>query len=165
LVTNNGRSAGAIPPAYLRDPRLAGSNVGDKIIDINAIAIPSFGQSGPYQPPYYLRSPNRTNFDVSFVKNFNLSDDGGRRLQFRTGFFNIFNQAYPNPDLGDIDLALTAVCNVRRDGVPNGTGGTSDSVCDPTQGFSFTEDTLRNFGRIKSKHGRRLVEFVLKLHF
>ena len=50
-------------------------------------------------------------------------------------------------------------------GVPNGAGGTVDNVCDPTGGFSFTPNTLANFGKINLLRGRRVVEFALKYYF
>ena len=66
---------------------------------------------------------------------------------------------------GDIDLNLQTVCNVWVDGVPNGTGRTTDHVCDVSRGFSFTEQTKQNFGKIKTARGRRVVEFALKFMF
>jgi hypothetical protein len=48
--------------------------------------------------------------------------------------------------------------------VNNGNGGTAD-VCDPTGGFSYTDNTLANFGKILLKRGHRVVEFVLKFYF
>jgi hypothetical protein len=186
---SNGQSAGAITPVYLRDPRLSSSSLGGKILDINSFQIPSFGNSGPAQPPFYIRTPSRSNFDVSFFKNFNIGET--KKLQFRTGFFNVFNQAYPtridvaNPTNSDIYLTLntwslnkvkdpitgeigppkeTNICP--NDNVPTGNGtGTKNGVCDPTKGFAFTSDTLNNFGKITNKHGRRIVEFALKFYF
>jgi hypothetical protein len=164
----NGNNTGAITPIFSKNPSIDTKKLGDKILDINSIAIPAFGQSGPFQPPIYLRFPSRSNFDISFFKNFKISES--KSFQFRSGFFNIFNQAYPtrfdvgNPSNSDIHLRLEANCNVTVAGVPNGTGGTSD-VCDPTQGFTFTQDTINNFGRITTKRGRRIVELALKFYF
>ena len=47
----------------------------------------------------------------------------------------------------------------------DGDGGTVDNGCDPTGGFSFTEDTVNNFGRINIRRGHRIVEFALKYFF
>jgi hypothetical protein len=116
-----------------------------------------------------LRFPSRSNFDVSFFKNFKISES--KSLQFRSGFFNIFNQAYPtkfdltNPSNSDIYLTLRTVCNRRVNGVPNGSGGLRDNVCDPTGGFTYDADTLSNFGKITNKRGRRIVELALKFYF
>jgi hypothetical protein len=144
--------------------------LGAKTFDISKLALPSFGNTGPSQTPFYLRTPNRSNFDISFFKNFNIAEE--KKIQFRAGLFNVFNQAYPtqinvtstNPADSDIYLALDTVCNrtVRR---PNGDGGNIADVCDPTGGFSFTQTTLNNFGKIQNKRGRRIVEFALKFYF
>ncbi|HEU4386480.1 MAG TPA: hypothetical protein VFV34_01700, partial [Blastocatellia bacterium] len=155
---------GAIAPVLLKNPSLRNNKqVGSRIVDMSAIGIPAFGESGPYESPFYIRGPNRWNFDVSLFKNFKISEE--RRLQFRVGLFNIFNRAYPDLDSGDIDLTLETSCNVRRSGVPNGVGGTADGVCDPTAGFLFTPQTVENFGKIGSKHGHRIIELAFKFYF
>src|SRR5262249_23950575 len=142
---NMGFNTGAIAPVYVKNPTASNDKkIGDKILDINSIGIPAFGQTGPGELPFYARYPSRSNFDVSFFKNFKISDS--KSFQFRTGLFNIFNQAYPtkldyanlnNPNLTDVYLQLNTVCNVKVT-VPNGIGGTT-SVCDPTQGFHFDD--------------------------
>src|SRR5262245_34906072 len=136
-------TAGAITPVFLKNPSVSGgTGVGDRLLDLNSIVIPGFGQTGPSQLPFYLRYPSRSNFDVTFSKNFKISESKG--FQFRTSLFNIFNQAYPtNVDLSntsnsDIYLRLEANCNVKIKGdlVPDGKGGTVDAnstVCDPTK--------------------------------
>jgi hypothetical protein len=166
----NGNNTGAIAPVYVKNPALDNDKkLGDKILDISALSIPAFGKSGPYQTPYYMRFPSRSNFDVSFFKTFKFTET--KSLQFRSGFFNIFNQAYPtrinlsSPSGSDINLTLQTVCNKTVSGVPNGVGGTKDNVCDPTGGFSFTQDTINNFGKITNKRGRRIVELALKFYF
>ena len=169
--TNAGASIGAITPVYLGNPQVGGTTVGSKAYDISKLAIPTFGNTGPSQPPFYIRTPGRSNFDISFFKNFNITEE--KKIQFRTGLFNIFNQAYPtqinvtstNPNDSDIYLALDTVCAtplVRR---PNGDGGNAADVCDPRGGFNFTQATLDNFGKIQNKRGRRIVEFALKFYF
>ena len=171
-----GQSAGAITPVYLRDPSNDGGGcVGCKVLDIGALAIPAFGQSGPSQPPFYIRTPARSNFDISFFKNFEFSES--KKLQFRAGFFNVFNQAYPNrydvanPANSDIFLTLETV-SLDKDSTgaclssaPNGTGGIRTGVCDPSKGYRFSQNTIDNFGKITNKHGRRIVEFALKFYF
>jgi hypothetical protein len=170
--TNAGASIGAITPIYLGNPALGGTATGSKIYDISKLAIPSFGNTGPSQPPFYIRTPGRSNFDISFFKNFNITEE--KKIQFRTGLFNIFNQAYPtqlnvtstNPADSDIYLALDTECDpknvVRR---PTGDGGNVAGICDPTKPFRFTQRTLDNFGKIQTKRGRRIVEFALKFYF
>ena len=114
--------------------------LGSKAYDISKLAVPSFGNRGPSQPPFYIRTPGRSNFDISFFKNFNITEE--KKIQFRTGLFNVFNQAYPtqinvtstNPNDSDIFLALDTECDpanmVRR---PTGDGTNQAAVCDPTK--------------------------------
>jgi hypothetical protein len=47
---------------------------------------------------------------------------------------------------------------------PDGTGK-MQNVCDPTQGFSYTKQTIDNFGKINLKRGHRVIEFVFKYYF
>ena len=138
--------------------------MGDKVLDVSCIGIPGFGQTGPAFTPFNLRSASRSFHDLTVFKDFKLGGD--RRLQFRVGAFNIFNQAYPGfrPN-SDIDLTLDTVCNVRRNGVPNGLGGTADNVCDPNGGYRLTDNTIANFGKIITKRGHRIMEFALRLFF
>jgi hypothetical protein len=153
-----------LAPVYTCDPRLGGKDVGEKVLDINCISVPAFGQNGDLVPPYNIRTPTRFNHDLTLFKNFDIA--GEQKIQFRIGFFNIFNQAFANPFIGnDINLTLETVCNVTRNGVPDGAGDPADNVCDPTQGFSYTPQTVSNFGKINLKRGKRVVEFVLKYYF
>jgi hypothetical protein len=163
-VQNSAAAGSPITPVFTCDPRRSGKKVGEKILDVNCIGIPGFGDSGPYTTPYYIRTPSRANFDLSIFKNFPLGD-GGKKLQLRVGAFNIFNQAVPGVGGQDIDLALQTTCNVRVNGVPNGAGGTTDNVCDPTQGFSLTPQSVQNFGKIVLQRGHRVVELAVKLYF
>ena len=174
---NAGASLGAVTPIYNGNPLQGGTALGNKFLDINQLGIPTFPNTGPSQPPFYIRYPGRSNFDVSFFKNFNI--DENKKIQFRTGLFNVFNQAYPtvfNPTAvnltgSDIFLALDTVC-LRRVNVPTGNGTGTTDACDPTGGFRFTDgrpgdrsDTVNNFGKVVNKHGRRIVEFALKFYF
>jgi len=158
-----GSAAGDITPVYTCDPRVSGGKVGDKLLNINCLAIPGLGQTGPFQAPYDLRSPSRTFHDLTVFKNVQLG--GAKRVQFRAGFFNIFNQAYPDPGQGDLDTNLQTACNVHVDGVPDGTGGVRNNLCDPSGGFTFTTNTQQNFGKVVSKRGHRIVEFALRFFF
>lgn len=103
---------------------------------------------------------------MTLFKDFDFGED--RRLQFRAGFFNLFNQAYPRSSGqagDDINVYLDTECLVEVNGVPNGAGGTSDEVCDPTGGFRFVDLTQQEFGNIQSKRGRRVIELALKFYF
>jgi hypothetical protein len=180
-----GYAAGAIAPVFTKNPNLNGKNVGEKVLDLGAISIPGFGTTGPTVSPFYFRTPNRQNWDISLFKNFKIKET--KNLQFRAGFFNIFNHAFPknidnqNASNSDIFLTLETVCArtatnrplVLADGTitsftqqfPNGLGGTQDNKCDPAGGFSFTQNTLNNFGKITTKRGQRVIELALKFTF
>jgi hypothetical protein len=163
---NSDPNVSAIAPVFTCDPRLNGKKKGEKILDVNCIGIPGFGESGPFQTPFYIRYPSRANFDLSLFKNFPIGE-GGKKVQFRVGAFNIFNQAVPSTGFGgnDIDVRLQTTCNRRVNGVPNGAGGTVDGICDPTGGFSLTQNTIENFGKINLQRGHRVIELALKLYF
>jgi hypothetical protein len=154
----------ALAPVYTCDPRLPGTKVGEKILDINCLSVPEFGQNGDLVPPYNIRTPTRMNHDLTVFKNFKTV--GEQKLQVRAGFFNIFNMAYANTNIGgDIDLSLNTTCRVRVASVADGAGGFATNVCDPTGGFDFTPQSKANFGKINLKRGHRVIEFVLKYYF
>jgi hypothetical protein len=162
VVGPSNSGGNALSPVYTCDPRTSGSGVGEKILDLSCIAVPEFGKNGDLVPPYNIRTPMRTNHDLTLFKNFGIRGD--QKLQVRVGFFNIFNQAFANTFIGgDINLTLDTTCRVRAN-VPDGTGQTP-SVCDPTGGFDFTQVTKDNFGKINLKRGHRVIEFVLKYYF
>ncbi|HXY38519.1 MAG TPA: carboxypeptidase regulatory-like domain-containing protein [Vicinamibacteria bacterium] len=158
-------NAAAVQPEFTCNPNLGGTGVGQKILNINCVGIPTYPNNGPYEQPYYMRSPSRNTTDLTVFKNWGLG--GSKKLQFRAGFFNIFNQSFATYNLGftDIDTNLNTTCNVKRDHVPNGVGGYTNGVCDPIGGFSYTQNTLDNFGKIDLKRGHRIIEFALKFYF
>jgi hypothetical protein len=165
-VQNAVASGSAITPVFTCDPvNKSAKKVGDKILNVNCLGIPRFGESGPFVPSQYIRMPSRANFDITVFKNFQLGENTSRKLQIRVGAFNLFNQAVPGTGGQDVDLALQTTCNVRRNGIPNGLGGTVDNICDPTGGFSYTANTLQNFGKIVLQRGHRVIELALKLYF
>jgi hypothetical protein len=154
----------ALVPKYTCDPRTGGSGVGEKILDLNCLAVPEFGTNGDLVPPYNIRTPTRFNHDLTLFKNFEIRGD--QKIQFRVGFFNLFNQAFADVrSNADINLTLDTRCRVRVPELPNGAGGTATNVCDPTGGFDITSQTLSNFGVIHLKRGHRVVEFALKYYF
>jgi hypothetical protein len=160
-----GETPGSAPTAiYTCNPQTTNSDVGSKLLNIGCLGLPSFPTTGNFMPQYYLRTPARNTHDLTVFKNFGLG--GSKRLQIRAGAFNIFNQAFPTYNIGfnDLDLTLQTTCNVRVLGVPNGAGGTTD-VCNPEGGFSFTQQSIDNFGKIISKRGRRIIEFAVKFYF
>jgi hypothetical protein len=157
------RPGNALSPVLTCDPRLAGSRTGDKLLDVGCVSVPAFGTNGPVIPSFDLRAPWRTDHDLTLFKNFALRGD--QKIQFRMAAFNLFNTAWADPVNGDINLTLDTRCNRRVDHVPDGTGGYVDGVCDPAGGYSFTDDTTQNFGRIVLKRGHRAIELVLKYYF
>jgi hypothetical protein len=161
---SNGGGNG-LAPKYTCDPTLDGTRAGEKLLDINCLSVPAFGENGDLVPPYNIRQPTRYNHDVTLFKNFAIRGD--QKLQFRVGFFNVFNQAYATTAVNgsDINLTLDTTCRVTVPSLPNGAGGTATNVCDPTGGFDFTPQTIDNFGKINLKRGRRVIEFVLKYYF
>jgi hypothetical protein len=164
-IQNNGAPASVVTPTFSCNPSAGGESVGEKVFNVGCVGIPSFPNSGPYVTPYYLRFPTRMNHDITLFKNFALGS-GNKKLQFRVGAFNVFNQATPSVVGGqDVDMGLQTTCNVRANGVPNGSGGTTDNVCDPTGGYSLTQNSIDNFSKIILQRGKRVIEFALKLYF
>src|SRR5262245_31996906 len=112
--TNDGYASGAIAPVYINNPMLDVKNVCEKVLDLSAIGIPAFGLTGPTVSPFYPRTPARQNWDLSLFKNFKITES--KVLQFRFGFFNLFNQAFAkffdngNASLSDIYLTLDTRC-------------------------------------------------------
>ena len=51
---SNGGGNG-LAPVYTCDPRLGGKDVGEKILDLNCISVPAFGENGDLVPPYNIR--------------------------------------------------------------------------------------------------------------
>src|SRR4029079_12693602 len=161
----NASGGNALAPVDSCDPRPGATSVNERVLDLNCIGIPAFGQNGDLVPKYNLRQPTRYNTDLTLFKNF--STVGDQKLQFRVGFFNLFNQAFATTsvDGNDINLVLDATCRAKVDGVPDRTGGTVNGVCDPTKGFDFTPQTKANFGKINLLRGHRVIELVLKYYF
>ena len=159
-----GSNRGGLVPILTCNPMTGNTKVGSKMLDINCIQIPGYGDNGDLVPKYNLRMPTRINHDLTLFKNFDMHAQ--QKVQVRVGFFNIFNQAWATTNsAADIDLTLDTVCNVSLNGVANGAGGTADNVCDPTKGFQFTDNTKANFGKINLKRGHRVIEFALKYYF
>jgi hypothetical protein len=164
VVGPSNTTGNALAPIYTCDPRTGKTGVGETMLNINCLSIPAFGQNGQNVPPYNIRTPTRTNTDLTIFKNFSTVHD--QKLQVRFGFFNLFNQAFANTNVvNDINLTLDTVCNAPVANVPTGNGSNTASSCDVTKGFSFTPQTIQNFGKINITRGHRVVEFVLKYYF
>ena len=165
VVGPNFTTGNSLAPVYTCDPRVSNNGkVNEKILDINCIGVPPVGQNGDLLPKYNIRTPTRTNTDLTIFKNFATIAD--QKLQVRFGFFNLFNQAFANTFIAnDINLTLDTVCNAVVPGVSTGNGSNVTDACDVSKGFSFTPQTIQNFGKINIKRGHRVVEFVLKYYF
>ena len=158
----SGASRGGIRPILLSNTQTGRSKNNDTYLQLSQIKIPTFGNSGPYESPFYVRAPKTHNFDVSFFKNLNFSES--KKIQFRAGFFNVFNQAFAGT--GDINTTLNTTCNVTAAaGINNGVGQTTQAICDPRGGFSFDANTISNFGKVTTKRGHRRIEVALKFYF
>ena len=102
-----------LAPVYTCDPTLGGKDAGEKILDINCIGVPAFGENGDLVPPYNLRQPTRSNHDLTLFKNFAIKGD--QKIQFRVGFFNLFNQAFATTAADANDINLRARHDLQRD--------------------------------------------------
>ena len=171
---NTGQASG-IAPIFSRNPVTGNTKVNQAYLDISAISVPAFGGNGGTQSPFYMRSPTTNNFDVTFFKNFNISET--KKFQFRAGFFNVFNEAFPNPDSGDFgnltintlnrpDTATGNPCFYLPANTPNGQGTVgANTVCDPTKGYIIDPVSAASFGKVVSKHGHRRAELAFKFYF
>ena len=175
---NTGQAFG-IAPVLLRNPVTGNTKLGSSYLDISAVAVPAFGGNGPAQSPFYMRAPTTNNWDVTFFKNFNISES--KKFQFRAGFFNVFNEAFANPDQGDIGPLLggavlvntlntinpaTGNCFYLPANTPNGQGTVgANNVCDPTKGYIIDPASASTFGKVVNKHGHRRVELAFKFYF
>ena len=69
----------------------------------------TFGSEGRNDPN--LRANGITNFDMSVYKNFPFGHEGGRSVQFRTEFFNLFNTpqfGFPGQVLGTAQFGVVS---------------------------------------------------------
>jgi hypothetical protein len=180
VAGGNSPAASGIAPIILRNASTGNTDLNGSYLDVSAFAVPAFGTTGAFQSPFYLRAPTTSNFDVTFFKNFSFTES--KKLQFRFGLFNLFNQAFANSDLGDIaglngqSLALntrnkinpaTGTCFRIAEGTPTGTSriAADSTLCDPTKGFEIDPNTTTSFGQIVNKHGHRRIELAFKFYF
>jgi hypothetical protein len=91
-----------------------------------------------------LRGPSQKNFDFSVIKRFRITES--KNFEFRTEFFNLFNQVnYANP-ISDFNAIL-------------GSGGSIDAV-------TGTVLNPGSFGRIIStSNNPRIIQFAFKLNY
>jgi hypothetical protein len=94
LTTTNGEDVTGSPDIQPRvdvvgDPYKG--NFDGKQFNTSALALPAIGTIGNSRVGI-LRQPGFSNWDLSLYKNFLLSSEGSRYIQFRTEFYNAFNQ-------------------------------------------------------------------------
>jgi hypothetical protein len=74
------------------------SGGGTMYLNTSCFSVPAAYTFGS-EPRNDLRTPHVTNFDASVLKSFVLGEKTGREVQFRTDFFNAFNEsAFGTPD-------------------------------------------------------------------
>ena len=154
--TSSARQRGRQRPGtglYLRPAAHRQLGVGEKILDLGCIPVPEFGKNGALVPTYDIRTPTRVNHDLTLFKNFAITGD--QKLQFRAGFFNLFNQAFANTNIGnDINLTLNTVCNARV--ARPGRRRRHSERLRPAAGFPLHQQTIDNFGKVNLKRGHRV---------
>ena len=55
VVGPSNTGGNGLAPVYTCDPRLGGTSVGEKMLDVNCIGVPAFGENGDLVPPYNIR--------------------------------------------------------------------------------------------------------------
>jgi Carboxypeptidase regulatory-like domain len=107
--------------------------------DTSVYTTPAAGTWGD-TPRNSVRGPGRDNWNVSFFKNFVLSETRGSNLQFRAEFFNLWNHT-----------------QLQADTFLNGSNGNDGGIGGNLNGA--------NFGQITSAYDPRIVQLALKLYF
>ena len=116
-------------------------------------------------PPYNLRTPTRLNHDLTLFKNFAIKGD--QKLQFRVGFFNLFNQAFATTTVAasDINLTLDTTCNVTVNRVPDGAGGLPTTSAIRRRASTSRRRRRTTSARSTCSAVTASIEFVLKYYF
>lgn len=87
-------SVSSIVPNSANRPNVSGTMNNPHTVaewfDTSVFSAPAPGTWGD-TPPSFVRGPGRDNWNVSFFKNFMLSQERGSNLQFRAEFFNLWN--------------------------------------------------------------------------
>jgi len=150
----NGTSAGSYPDVigdrYAQAPFLSNNpaSFGPILGNPAAFGAPeglTFGNAGRN----FLNNPRRTNFDISFLKHFKITE--ASNLEFRAELFNFFNHTQfrvYDPDVGNTGSNIVSCY-----------GGPSNSAGDPSclVGNSFLHPV--------DAHRARTIQFVLKYAF
>ena len=138
-----------IAPVYTCDPRLGGSNLGEKMLDINCIGLPGVrpGRAGhPALQPAHAE-PDQQRPDALQE----LRAQGDQKLQFRVGFFNVFNMSYVTFAQSHERHRPDARHGVQRDAsttCPTATAASTTTSATRRGGSTTPTDTIANFGKI-----------------
>ena len=113
-----------------------------------------------------MRTPSRMNHDITLFKNFAICGDRRSCSSARACSTSSTRAFAATVDRQRRRIStLDTRVQPHVDNVPNGVGGYADGVCDPTGGYSFTDVTNSNFGKINILRGHRVIEFALKYYF
>lgn len=136
-------------------------------LDPTAFVAPAIGDTSP-APRNYLRLPGFFNHDVAVFKNFPFGSDGGRYLQLRFEFFNVFNSAQFNSV--NTGTQLTNANGQTGAAIFNGYNPSSLSVSNnlrPTD-LNNPRSQLRLgqfFGEVNNTRPGRVVQLAAKFYF
>jgi hypothetical protein len=147
----NGQSASSIIPNSQNRPDITGTphnpHTVQQWFDTSVYATPAcatgpdcWGDSGRNS----IEGPGRHNWNISFFKNFVLSETRGSNLQFRAEFFNIWN----HPQLN---------ASAQNNGIANN--------FDPTATRNAQGVWSNSFGQITQAYDPRIIQLALKLYF
>jgi hypothetical protein len=113
-------------------------------------------------------------FNQAYPKNFNATDAGQSDIYLtldtrctRTPAVSAVSIAPAGAMPGDDATSIAPIGQAQAQAqfIPNGNGNTATGVCDPTKGFTFTDDTKNKFGKITTKRGQRVIEMAVKFTF
>ena len=143
VVGPSNSGGNGLAPVYTCDPRSAARTSARRCSTQLHLACRRSARTAIWCRRTTSGTPTRINHDLTLFKNFAINGD--QKIQFRVGFFNLFNQAFANTSIdgNDINLMLDTTCNVLKDDVPNGTGNTVERRLRPDAGFNFTPQTMR----------------------
>ena len=106
------RGGNGLAPVYTCDPTLGGKDVGEKILDINCIAVPAFGENGELVPPYNLRTADAVQPRPDAVQELHdpgRTEDPVPRRLLQPVQPGVRDDGH---DGNDINLVLDTTCNV-----------------------------------------------------
>jgi hypothetical protein len=159
-----GTTGPLIPPFYFRSPRRQNW-------DISLFKNFKVKESKTLQ----LRFGFFNIFNQAYPKNFHSQNAGESDVFLTLDTRCVRTESLPDsvtiapfdakPGADAVTLAPLTQSQARAQIFPNGNRGPASNVCDPSKGFTFTDDTKKNFGKITTKRGQRVVEMAVKFTF